>query len=72
VLYKEDLDDMTCTCGKPACEDPIVFHGRCHPRAKTWCYYFDGMLTVRCADCDKVVTEVAVARKVKDDKQASS
>jgi hypothetical protein len=63
MLYREDLDALRCDCGKPACEDHMVFHGACHPKEKTWSHYYDGELTIRCAKCNKVVTRIAVARR---------
>ena len=65
-LYKEDLDQVQCSCGRIACEDPVFLHSGCHIKSPTWCSYFDGVLTVRCAECKKIVAEIAVAKKESD------
>lgn len=63
MMYRDDLDNLQCACGVPACEDPVILHSKCHYDAPTWVEYFDGKLTVRCSTCEAVVAEVAVARK---------
>lgn len=63
LLYIEDLKDMKCPCGRPGCEDPIFMHAACHPSAPTWASYFDGILTISCSVCEKVIAEIAVANR---------
>jgi hypothetical protein len=62
-LYKEDLKDLKCPCGRPGCEDPLFFHSQCHPAAPTWTSYFDGVLTISCVVCDKIIAQIAVASR---------
>jgi len=63
ALYKEDLKDLKCPCGRPGCEDPLFIHSKCHLEAATWASYFDGVLTVRCSVCEEVIAEFAVASR---------
>ncbi len=62
-LYKQDLDNMFSDCGVPLREDPGYLHSDCHIEEPTWCIYFNGILTVRCAKCNKVIAEIAVAER---------
>jgi hypothetical protein len=63
ALYKEGLKDLKCPCGVPGCEDPLYMHSKCHPEAPTWARYFDGVLTIECSVCRKVIAEFAVASR---------
>lgn len=62
MIFKEDLDAMVCrNChnGKG-----LNLHSACHVTSPTWSRYEDGVLVVRCATCNKVIVEVAVASKI--------
>ncbi len=62
TLYKEDLDKMECPCGCGSRE--IYLYGHCHPQnGRTWASYEKGILTIRCAICDTMIAEIAVAEK---------
>jgi hypothetical protein len=64
ALTRTELDQIGCE--NPDCdhrEDPELFlHSVCHPNVPTWVSYdrLVGALTVRCADCERVVVVVAV------------
>ena len=62
-LTREQLDQAHCST--PGCthgdHGPLYLHGRCHPNAATQAVYENGVLTITCARCQKVVTQVAVA-----------
>lgn len=63
-LTRTDLDRMGCDapgCDHTSHQGPMVPRGRCHPSAGTWCYYQDGVLTVRCRICELMILEIAVA-----------
>ena len=64
-LYKEELDNLECTCGQPACEERIVFHSNCHIFTPTWVEYSDGVITINCGKqwCNKEIIRIAVARR---------
>lgn len=65
ALTREDLDRLRCAAehpdGEPCDHAELYFHSRCHPESPTWAVYADGALRVECAECRKVVAEVAVA-----------
>jgi len=65
MLYQEDMDKMTCQCGKPECEGALFLHSKCHLYHHLEAKYFKGELTLMCAQCDKIVAVVAVAQKPK-------
>lgn len=69
MLYKEDLDAMSCTmCEKDNTfphqkltgGNEFYFHGRCHIESPTWVQYEKGCLTISCATCKKKIAEIAV------------
>ena len=62
-MYKEDLDQTRCECGRSALEEPIIFRSRCHDNEPTWCEYFDGEVTVRCSVCEKEIVRIKVAKR---------
>lgn len=67
MLYKEDMDKMSCGhCheGERSIAPPgLFFHGRCHVSSPTWTHYSDGILTVTCAECGEEIVIIAVASK---------
>jgi len=62
-LTQADLRGVQCQT--PGCDHqghgPLFLHGRCHPEAGTWASYEDGVITIVCATCEKLVVKVAVA-----------
>jgi len=62
MIYKEDLDTMQCNAGHEA--KGVWIHSSCHTTVPTWVRYEDGVLIIRCATCNKVISEVAVASKI--------
>lgn len=70
TLTREKLDGMACSeCGKDL-GDPVHkeghdrrlwLHGRCHPSAGSRVSYLDGVVTVACRQCKKLIAELAVA-----------
>ena len=62
-LTRRQLDTMTCMepgCDHTAHDGGLTFRSVCHTRTPTWCEYRDGVLTVSCALCHKVITQIAV------------
>jgi hypothetical protein len=61
ALTKDDLERMECQI--PGCKHEsheFVLHSRCHYRTPTWTSYQNGVLTITCSLCHKVVAEIAV------------
>lgn len=70
VLTRNRLDLMA-TAGCEACghdSHVIFFHSRCHPKAATWAKYTsgDGVLTITCSVCERIIAEVQVSEKLKN------
>ena len=63
MLYKEELDKMECAAGHKA--KGFWLHSKCHITIPTWVRYEDGIISVRCSVCDKVVAEIAIASNIK-------
>lgn len=71
MLYKEDLDEMYCIqCGNALPHQKLMgngnefyFHGRCHISSPTWTSYDNGVLTITCAECKKVIAKIAVKNR---------
>jgi len=62
MMYKEDLDGLQG--GMPGCTEvhgPLCLHSKCHNGEPTWAWYEGGMIKIRCATCNALVVEVAVA-----------
>jgi hypothetical protein len=65
ALHRSDLDHRTCQI--PGCDhtghDGLFLHSACHPDIPTWAEYQvkTGMLRVTCADCQRLIAEIAVA-----------
>lgn len=63
IVTREVLDGMGCQM--PGCDhtahDGLVLHARCHLDAATWATYHDGVLTISCAVCERVIVRLAVA-----------
>jgi len=63
LSYREDLDEVRCTCGHGASTDnPIYLHPSCHPKA-----HFDvvvladrSCIVVDCAECGETALAIAV------------
>ena len=62
-LTRADLDAERCEhCDDPGhVHEPLVLNQRCHPGKGTRVEYHQGVLAVRCAYCNKMVAEIAVA-----------
>lgn len=61
ALTKDDFERMQCE--NPDCRHEsheLVLHSNCHPRTPTWTAYRNGVLTVTCSLCHRVVAEIAV------------
>ncbi len=71
MMYQEDLDGLTCQCGQPGCEGALFLHSRCHLDAHLDAKYFNGVLTLTCAKCDKLIAEISVAREPDERELAS-
>lgn len=63
MLYKEDLDKMTCAMGHQT--NALWLHSSCHLKQSTWIRYKNGILTITCATCNKIITQIAVAPRQK-------
>jgi hypothetical protein len=63
-LTLADLERSTCACGGDDCSNNVIFlHGKCHPSAAAEVSYTkgEGKLVIKCAECKRLVAEVAVA-----------
>ena len=67
ILGRETLDAMRCGNPECDCDGPLHLAARCHPQAKLDVSYHDGVLTVACKSCDKLVTQIAVADDDEDE-----
>lgn len=65
---RRELDALPCSCcgGPPHAGSPMDLDSRCHNGAPTRARYAEGVLEIRCAVCDKLVTRIAVAEGVLD------
>lgn len=63
-LTQADLAGATCQ--SPGCahtgEQPLFLHARCHLYAPTQANYLNGVLTLRCAECDALVAQFEIAK----------
>lgn len=55
-------------CNAPGCDHTahdasMAMRARCHPTAGTWCFYRNGVISVRCRICERLVAEIAVAER---------
>lgn len=66
-LTRATLDHMRC--GIPGCAsthdeaEPMFLHGRCHMGAGNEVEYLNGVITVRCRICKKLVVQAKVAEQ---------
>lgn len=63
-LTQQDIDAKGCAhCGEPTCgkDEPSHFHAQCHMEAPLSVMYYKGVLTLRCAECDNHIADIAVA-----------
>lgn len=60
-LTRADLDLMRCAAPDCGCGGELWFHSACHPEIPAWAVYDDGMITLRCAECDTAIAEIVVA-----------
>ena len=66
-LSRFNLDEMAAhmscpCCGRPhSAENQMGLAPRCHPHAGVNVYYWDGLLTIACAQCNQRVTTVMVS-----------
>lgn len=62
-IYTEDLNQMHCS--EPGCgcnhHDDLALHSGCHTGSPTFAWYKEGILTIKCAICETVITKIAVA-----------
>lgn len=62
TLDRSHLDKLTCVTPECTHEDGAYFlHSNCHPRVPTWAMYQHGAVTIICAECHKIVCQIAVA-----------
>jgi hypothetical protein len=66
-LYLDDVQAQTCThpeCTDPRC-DELFLSGRCHPGRPVVAVAVKsrGTVVLRCAKCQAVVTEIAIASR---------
>lgn len=63
-LAKEDLDKAQCDTSE--CTEKhgsLTLHVRCHMESPTWATYSNGILTIKCATCEKVGAKILVGLK---------
>ncbi len=68
AIYKEDLDQMQCAfpgCTHEHHTSVFYWHGACHMNSPAWASYdrSTGILTVECAECNRVIGRVHIASK---------
>lgn len=60
IKTRADLDQMKCSCcSVPGCENPVRLLPNCHRQAAIVVYY-DGVLTLECADCKNPYGQIYV------------
>lgn len=62
-VTQQELDSMTCAhegCDHKSHSSQMVIHPRCHVGAPTWCWYDNGVINVKCSECDSLVVRIAV------------
>lgn len=64
-LTRYDLDEMAMgkcwCCDEPfSKENPLEFAQRCHPHKPVKVAYWEGILTIHCAECEKIIVEIRV------------
>ena len=63
-VYLDELQNKGCK--HPGCKDPncgkkgLFLGGSCHPQNDVRVFYGNGVLTLLCAECDQVITQIAV------------
>lgn len=63
ALTQKDMDGMGCgheDCDHTSHTTELVLHPKCHVGTPTWCSYDNGVIVVRCAECDQMVARIAV------------
>ena len=67
AIRQGDMDKARCASA--GCENgsphkhpgPLFLHGRCHESSGSFVSYFEGLLTIACAKCKKLIAQVEVA-----------
>ena len=64
VVGRKELDKLA-GCGCAECKDgkelkEFYFHGKCHMESPTWVHYKNGVLTIECVECKKIVAKILV------------
>lgn len=68
-LTREVLDLMGC--GHPEhvgdrrqpCDEPLYLHSRCHPEHGTRNSYTNGILTIKCRECEAMICQIVVGSR---------
>lgn len=59
AVHRDFLDSLPCQCCGRKAHGPMFFHSRCHPEeAVSLIQYKDGITTVSCAGCERLVVEI--------------
>jgi len=62
-LTQTEFDQMTCSdssCDHTAHDRQMMIHPKCHVGTPTWCIYENGVMDIRCAECNSLVVRIAV------------
>ena len=61
-LFRDNLDARLKDCGQCGLPHPLSILPRCHPFQGMTAVYEDGLLTLRCEACFRVVGQFVLAR----------
>lgn len=62
IMNKEFLDKAKCTCGAEGCTGNIeVMRSKCHPDKGIHVAYRQGVMVLKCKECDQFIGAVQVA-----------
>ena len=62
-MTRAQFDGMTCHaegCDHSSHDTEMYLHPKCHVGSPTWAIYEEGVLNVKCAECDALVVRIAV------------
>jgi len=63
-MTRAQFDGMSCHaegCDHSSHDTEMYLHPRCHVGSPTWAVYEDGVVNVKCAECETLVVRIAVA-----------
>jgi hypothetical protein len=54
-------------CAECGDDGTVVLHGRCHINSPTWAKLSGDVLTIECAECERVIVRFRVTKTIRDD-----